>query len=44
MLANILDWMGKDGHPILAKIPAGKLPKKGLLKDVLNRSGVRTKG
>jgi hypothetical protein len=44
MLANILDWMGKDGHPILAKIPAGKLPGKGLLKDVLNRSGVRTKG
>jgi hypothetical protein len=30
--------------PILAKIPAGKLPGKGLLKDVLNRSGVQTKG
>jgi hypothetical protein len=40
MLANILDWMGKDGHPILAKIPSAKIPKKGLLKDVLKRSGV----
>jgi N-sulfoglucosamine sulfohydrolase len=39
-LANILDWMGKDGHPILAKIPSAKIPKKGLLKDVLKRSGV----
>jgi len=43
-LANILDWMGKDGHPILAKIPAGKLPKKGLLKDVVNRAEARKKG
>jgi len=44
MLANVLDWMGEKSHPILAKIPGRKLPKKGLLKDVVNRAEARKKG
>jgi N-sulfoglucosamine sulfohydrolase len=44
MLANVLDWMGENSHAILAKIPAGKLPKKGLLKDVVNRAEARKRG
>jgi len=43
ILANVLDWMKKEGHPILAKITANKIPGKGLLKDVLSRSGARSK-
>jgi hypothetical protein len=44
MLANVLDWMGENGHPILAIIPGGKLPKKGLLKDVVKRAEARKRG
>jgi hypothetical protein len=44
MLANVLDWMGEKSHPILAKIPGGKLPKKGLLKDVVKRAEARKRG
>lgn len=44
MLANVLDWMGENSHAILAKIPAGKLPQKGLLKDVENRAEARKRG
>jgi hypothetical protein len=44
MLANVLDWMGENSHAILAKIPAGKLPQKGLLKDVVNRAEARKRG
>ncbi len=44
MLANVLDWMDKDSFSILARIPRGKLPKKGLLKDVVNRAEARKKG
>ena len=40
-LANIFDWMGTASHSLLAKIPGNKLPKKGLLKDVVKRSGVQ---
>ena len=40
-LANILDWMDKDSFSILAKIPAEKIPKKGLLKDVVTRYKAR---
>jgi hypothetical protein len=40
-LANILDWMNKESFSILAKIPAGKIPKKGLLKDVVTRYKAR---
>ena len=40
-LANIFDWMGTASHSLLAKIPGDKLPKKGLLKDVVKRSGVQ---
>ncbi len=40
-LANIFDWMGTASHPLLAKIPSDKLPQKGLLKDVIKRSGVQ---
>ena len=40
-LANILDWMDKDSFSILARIPAKKLPKKGLLKDVVTRYKAR---
>ena len=40
-LANIFDWMGTASHSLLAKIPSDKLPKKGLLKDVIKRSGVQ---
>ena len=38
-LANIFDWMGTASHSLLAKIPSDKLPQKGLLKDVIKRSG-----
>ena len=44
MLANILDWMDEDSFSILARIPREKLPKKGLLKDVVDRSEARRKG
>ena len=40
-LANIFDWMGTASHSLLAKIPSDKLPPKGLLKDVIKRSGVQ---
>ena len=40
-LANIFDWMGTASHSLLAKIPGDKLPQKGLLKDVVKRSGVQ---
>ena len=40
-LANIFDWMGIASHSLLAKIPSDKLPQKGLLKDVIKRSGVQ---
>ena len=40
-LANIFDWMGTASHSLLAKIPSDKLPQKGLLKDVIKRSGVQ---
>ena len=40
-LANILDWMDKDSFSILARIPAEKIPKKGLLKDVVTRYKAR---
>ena len=43
-LANIFDWMGTASHSLLSKIPAGKLPQKGLLKDVIKRSGLRDEG
>jgi arylsulfatase A-like enzyme len=42
-LANILDWMDKDSFSILARIPAKKIPKKGLLKDLVARAEVRKK-
>ena len=42
-LANILDWMDKDSFSILARIPAEKIPKKGLLKDLVARAEVRKK-
>ena len=41
MLANIFDWMDKDSFSILARIPAQKIPKKGLLKDVVTRYKAR---
>ena len=41
MLANILDWMDEEGFSILAEIPEERLPKKGLLKDVVGRYKVR---
>ena len=41
MLANIFDWMDKDSFSILARIPAEKIPKKGLLKDVVTRYKAR---
>jgi N-sulfoglucosamine sulfohydrolase len=44
MLANVLDWMDEDSFSILAKIPNDKLPKKGLLKDVVKRAEARKKG
>ena len=37
VLANILDWMGVESFPILSMIPEEKLPKRGLLKDVVAR-------
>ena len=40
-LANIFDWMKQESFSILSKIPEGKLPKKGLLKDVVNRYKAR---
>ena len=40
-LANIFDWMGTASHSLLAKIPADKSAQKGLLKDVIKRSGVQ---
>jgi hypothetical protein len=40
-LANIFDWMGMASHSVLAKIPSDRLPQKGLLKDVIKRSGVQ---
>jgi arylsulfatase A-like enzyme len=40
-LANIFDWMGTASHSVLAKIPSERLPQKGLLKDVIKRSGVQ---
>ena len=40
-LANIFDWMGTASNSLLAKIPSDKLPQKGLLKDVIKRSGVQ---
>ena len=40
-LANIFDWMGTASHSLLAKIPSDNLPQKGLLKDVIKRSGVQ---
>ena len=40
-LANIFDWMGTASHSLLAKIPSDKLPQKGLLTDVIKRSGVQ---
>ena len=40
-LANIFDWMGTASHSLLAKIPSDKLHQKGLLKDVIKRSGVQ---
>jgi len=43
-LANVLDWMDKGSFSILARIPRSKLPKKGLLKDVVNRAEARKKG
>ena len=43
-LANIFDWMGTKSHALLGKIPAEKLPKKGLLKDVIKRSGILEEG
>ena len=42
MLANILDWMDEEGFSILSEIPEERLPKKGLLKDVVGRYKVRT--
>ena len=42
MLANVLDWMDQASFSILAKIPENKLPKRGLLKDIVNRYKVRT--
>ena len=44
MLANVLDWMDKGSFSILAKIPNDKLPKRGLLKDVVKRAEERKKG
>ena len=44
MLANVLDWMDEGSFSILSRIPRGKLPKKGLLKDVANRAEARKKG
>jgi arylsulfatase A-like enzyme len=43
-LANIFDWMGTASHSLLSKIPADKFAQKGLLKDVIKRSGVRDDG
>jgi arylsulfatase A-like enzyme len=43
-LANIFDWMGTASHSLLSKIPADKSAQKGLLKDVIKRSGVRDDG
>ena len=42
MLANVLDWMDRASFSILAKIPENKLPKRGLLKDIVNRYKMRT--
>jgi hypothetical protein len=44
MLANVLDWMDKGSFSILAKIPSDKLPKKGLLRDVVKRAEARKRG
>ena len=43
-LANVLDWMDKGSFAILARIPRDKLPKKGLLKDVVDRAEARKRG
>ena len=44
MLANVLDWMDEGSFSILAKIPSNKLPKKGLLRDVVKRAEARKRG
>ena len=41
MLANVLDWMDQASFSILAQIPDDKLPKRGLIKDVVNRYKIR---
>lgn len=41
ILANILDWMGADSFPVLSMIPDEKLPKRGLLNDVVTRYKAR---
>ena len=43
-LANVLDWMDKGSFSILARIPRDKLPKKGLLRDVVDRAEARKRG
>ena len=43
-LANVLDWMDKGSFSILARIPRDKLPKKGLLKGVVDRAEARKRG
>ena len=43
-LANVLDWMDKGSFSILARIPRDKLPKKGLLKDAVDRAEARKRG
>ena len=43
-LANVLDWMDKGSFSILGRIPRDKLPKKGLLKDVVDRAEARKRG
>ncbi|MDG1325052.1 MAG: hypothetical protein P8P49_04725, partial [Opitutales bacterium] len=40
-LANIFDWMDEGSFSILSKIPKEKLPKRGLLKDVIARYQAR---
>jgi hypothetical protein len=36
--------MDEGSFSILAKIPSNKIPKKGLLKDVVKRAEARKKG
>ena len=41
VLANVFDWMGDDAKPILMKLTKNMTLAKSLLKDVVDRSGIK---